>query len=190
MSDRREGRGQLSSIDRLPEEAEEDVVWALEQLRDRKLPQTAIWSEFNERLMDKGLDPISRSAFNRYSVKKAVQFRKLDEARKMAAELTSAFDPEDADQVTILIGQMIHMQAQNLLMDRDVNSKEMMEMARAIQAVTGAMAKSAEHRRKLQEEVEHRLRQAAAAMQEAGKKEGLDAATLAKITNLLTTGAA
>jgi hypothetical protein len=39
---RREGRGRLSTIDLLPEEAEEDVVWALEQLRERKLPQNVI----------------------------------------------------------------------------------------------------------------------------------------------------
>ena len=31
------GRGHLSSIDMLPEEAEEDIVWALEQLRENKL---------------------------------------------------------------------------------------------------------------------------------------------------------
>ena len=53
--DRREGRGRLSSIDLLPDEAEPEVVWALEQLRDRKLPQTAILAEFNERLADKGI---------------------------------------------------------------------------------------------------------------------------------------
>lgn len=40
-ADRREGRGRLSSIDQLPEEAEPDIVWANEQLRKEKLPQTA-----------------------------------------------------------------------------------------------------------------------------------------------------
>jgi hypothetical protein len=34
-ADKREGRGRLSSIDLLPEEADEDIVWALEQLRAR-----------------------------------------------------------------------------------------------------------------------------------------------------------
>ena len=36
------GRGRLSSIDLLPEEADEDVAWALEQLRARDLPQNTI----------------------------------------------------------------------------------------------------------------------------------------------------
>ena len=40
----------------LPEEAEEDIVWALEQLRENKLPQTTILEEFNLRLADKGTD--------------------------------------------------------------------------------------------------------------------------------------
>ena len=29
MADRREGRGQLSSIDMLPDEAQDDITWAL-----------------------------------------------------------------------------------------------------------------------------------------------------------------
>ena len=71
--DRREGRGRLSSIDLLPEEAEEDVVWALEQLRARNLPQTVILAEFNERLADKGIEAISKSSWSRYAVLKRIR---------------------------------------------------------------------------------------------------------------------
>ena len=82
----RQGRGRLSSIDLLPDVAEEAIVWALEQLRERKLPQNVIHAEFNEMLLDLNaqhdldppIEPISKSAFNRYSVRKAMIFRKLD----------------------------------------------------------------------------------------------------------------
>jgi hypothetical protein len=44
---RKQGRGHLSSIDMLPDEAESAIVWANEQLRERHLPSAVILSEFN-----------------------------------------------------------------------------------------------------------------------------------------------
>ena len=43
---RREGRGRLSSIDQLPDEAEPDILWALEELRKREMPSScAAWTK-------------------------------------------------------------------------------------------------------------------------------------------------
>ena len=98
------GRGRLSSIDQLPEEAEDDIVWALEALRENKIPQTAILEEFNLRLADKDIEPISKSAFGRYSIRKARQFRQLDAVRRMSAELVDTLGPEGPDEVTGLPG--------------------------------------------------------------------------------------
>src|SRR3546814_3044775 len=64
-----EGRGRLSSIDLLPEEAEPDIVWASEQLRLREKPAKMILAEFNARLADRGIASISKSAWGRYSVR-------------------------------------------------------------------------------------------------------------------------
>src|SRR3546814_19476969 len=72
-----EGRGRLSSIDLLPEEAEPDIVWASEQLRLRETPAKMILAEFNARLADRCIASISTSAWGRYSVRNAIPFRKL-----------------------------------------------------------------------------------------------------------------
>src|SRR3546814_15932583 len=81
-----EGRGRLSSIDLLPEEAEPDIVWASEQLRLREKPAKMILAEFNARLADRGIASISKSAWGRYSVRKAIQFRKLDQVHHIRSE--------------------------------------------------------------------------------------------------------
>lgn len=103
------GRGRLSSIELLPEEAEPDVIWAREQLRERELPQSAIWMEFNERLADKGIDPISKSAFNRYSIRKAILYRNLDEKRMIASEVCKSLGTDDSDEITILVAEMLKL---------------------------------------------------------------------------------
>ncbi|MES2755601.1 MAG: phage protein Gp27 family protein, partial [Pseudomonadota bacterium] len=77
----REGRGRLSSIDLLPDDAEAEIIWALEELRERRQPQVAILAEFNARLADRGVAGVSKSAFSRWSIRKALQFRRLDEVR-------------------------------------------------------------------------------------------------------------
>lgn len=60
---RKEGRGHLSSIDMLPDEAEAAIVWANDQLRERKLPAAVILTEFNEQLADLGIPAVSKTVF-------------------------------------------------------------------------------------------------------------------------------
>ncbi|QRY97265.1 DUF3486 family protein [Sphingomonas paucimobilis] len=85
----RQGRGRLSSIDQLPEDAEPDIVWALEELRKREMPANAILDEFNGRLADRGIAKISKSAFSRWSIRKAIQLRRLDEVRAITTDVVS-----------------------------------------------------------------------------------------------------
>ena len=188
-ADRREGRGRLSSIDLLPDEAEQDIVWALEQLRERRLPQTAILEEFNERLADRGIEPISKSSWGRYAVRKAIQFRKLDEVQRMAGELAGSLGADGPDEVTVAVAEMLKVAVFQKLEDGDkLTEKGIMELSRALQSAVGAQKTSTEHRRRLEEEMEARLKKAAAAIAEAGEKGGVAADTLKKITSLLTTG--
>ncbi|MBN9504933.1 MAG: DUF3486 family protein [Altererythrobacter sp.] len=151
-ADNREGRGRLSSIDLLPEEAEEDVVWALEQLRDRKQSQVVILVGLNDRLVAKGIEPISKSAFNRYAVRKAVQFRRLDEGQRIASEVAGALGTAGADQMTVAIAEMLKLAIFERLETGELDPKSIMELGRAISSAVGAQKASAEHRRKLQEE--------------------------------------
>lgn len=186
---RREGRGWLSTIDLLPEEAEPDIVWANEQLRDRTMPQTAILTEFNKRLADRGIGGISRSAWSRYSVRKAIQFRRLDEARRMSGELVEQLGADGPDQVTVAVAEMLKLAAFEMLEGGEKSTKGIMELSRALQAAVGAQKASADYRRQLQSEVDARLKQAAEAVEQIGTKAGTPADTLKKITSLLTTGA-
>lgn len=165
--DRRDGRGRLSSIDLLPDEAEEDVVWALEQLRDRKLPANTILMEFNERLAYKGIEPISKSAWNRYAVRKAIQFRRLDEGQRIAGELSSALGTDGADKMTVAIAEMLKLAVFERLEGGVQDSKALMELGRTVSAAVGAQKASAEHRRKLQEEIHSRVDKAIADAGEA-----------------------
>lgn len=179
-ADRREGRGRLSSIDLLPDEAEEDIVWALEQLRERRLPGNAILEEFNERLADRGLDPISKSAWGRYAVRKAIQFRKLDEVQRMAGELVGSLGAEGPDEVTVAVAEMLKVAVFQKLEDGDkLSEKGIMELSRALQSAVGAQKTSTEHRRKLEDETRARLDKA---IETAGKDgaAGEDAASVLK----------
>src|SRR3546814_13583166 len=88
-----EGRGRLSSIDLLPEEAEPDIVWASEQLRLREKPAKMILAEFNARLADRGIASISKSAWGRYSVRQALQFRTLAQVHHISGELAEIGRP-------------------------------------------------------------------------------------------------
>jgi hypothetical protein len=191
--DRREGRGRLSAIELMLGEhpdAEADVIWANEQLRERKLPQVVILVGLNDRLVAKGIPPISKSSFSRYAVRKAILFRRHDEARRMSAELVAQLGPEGADEITVAIAETIKVAMQELLERGEMDSKSLMELGRSLSSVVNAQKTSAEHRKKLQEEVDQRMKKAAAAVAEAGAKGGIGEETLKKITSLLTTGVA
>jgi len=175
------GRGRLSSIDLLPEEADEDVVWALEQLRERSLPQTTILIEFNERLADKGIEPISKSAWNRYSVRKAMQFRKLDEVQRMSSELVESLGTEGPDQVTVAVAEMLKLAMFQMLEDGDHKAKDLMELSRALQSAVGAQRGSEEYRRKLEQRVERQLETAADRAETTAREAGLSEDAIAQM---------
>ncbi len=176
----RQGRGRLSSIDLLPEDADDDVAWALEQLRERKMLQVEILVEFNRRLEAKGIDPISPSAWGRYALRKANQFRRLDEAQRISAELVSSLDANDPDQLTIAIGEMVKTAAFELL-EGDLDTKGLMELSRAVQGVVGAQKTSSENRRRMEREVAERVEDAADRVEESLREAGLSEERLAEM---------
>jgi hypothetical protein len=185
---RRDGRGWLSSIDKLPDEAEQDVIWALEQLRERKLPQNTILMEFNERLADKGIPPISKSAWSRYAVRKAIQFRKLDEVQRMSGELVNSLGTDGPDQVTVAVAEMLKTAMFQLLEGGEVSTKGIMELSRALQSAVSAQKGSDEYRRQLEARVNAQMAKAAEEVTEKVKKAGVSAETLAEINRALGVG--
>lgn len=187
-SKRKEGRGHLSSIDMLPDEAESAIVWANEQLRDRKLPSAVILAEFNERLADLGLAPISKSAWGRYAVRKAIQFRRLDEIQRMGGELARTMDAKAPDEVTVAVAELLKVAIFEILEDGQVSAAGIMQMSRALQSVVSAQKTSAEYRERLEKELQERLAQAAREAGEGLKKKGVSPEAIAEINRALLGG--
>ena len=182
---RREGRGHLSSIDMLPDEAEGAIVWANDQLRERKLPIAVILGEFNERLADVGLAPVSKSAFGRYAVRKAIQFRRLDEIQRMGGELARTMDAKAPDEVTVAVAELVKVAAFEILEEGEVSTSGLMQISRALQSAVAAQKTSAEYRERLEKEVQTRLAEAAKEAGEIGKKKGVSPEALAAINRAL-----
>jgi hypothetical protein len=182
MTDRREGRGRLSSIDLLPEEADADIMWALEQLRERTMPQAAILDEFNGRLADRGVAKVSKSAFSRWSVRKAIQFRRLDEARAISGDVVANLGADGADQVTVAVGEMLKTAIFESL-EGQLDSKAIMELSRALTSVVSAQKTSADHRAKLEAQINAKVEQAAEKADVAAREQGLSAEMAAEIRN-------
>jgi hypothetical protein len=178
--DRREGRGRLSSLDLLPEDAEADIVWALEQLRERTMPQIAILDEFNARLADRGIAKVSKSAFSRWSLRKARQFQRLDEVRAITSDVATALGTHGADQVTVAIGEMVKAAIFESLEGTN-DPKSILELSRALSSVVTAQKTSADHRRKLEERIAETVERAADTAGEAAREAGLPADRVAQI---------
>ncbi|WP_186390238.1 phage protein Gp27 family protein, partial [Stappia sp. TSB10P1A] len=112
---RRRGRGRLSSMEMLPEEADADLAWVNTELREGKRPQTIILAEFNARLADRGIGGISKGAFSRYSVRRAREWRDYDERLRLSKALCESMGPDGADRMTIALSERIKMAADALL---------------------------------------------------------------------------
>lgn len=128
-----EGRGRLSSIDLLPEDAEADLAWAMGELNARKRTQSDILAELNGRLADKGLPLISKSAFNRRSIRIAAAAKKIAERRALFEGIAPQFTPDKIAEADIVIGELIKTLITELL-DREANEfdpKGAMELSRA-----------------------------------------------------------
>ena len=152
-ADRRTGRGHLTSLDLLPEEAREDVVWAVAELNGRSRTQADILIDFNDRLARKGIDPISRSAFNRASIRLAAMSTRLNEARRIFEGLAPQFTAERVDENTVALGEFIKLLVFELAQaeGQDIGTKGAMELARAHLAVIQGQKISADRRAKLEE---------------------------------------
>lgn len=173
-SDRRSGRGHLSSLDLLPEEAQEDVVWAVAELNKRARTQADILFEFNDRLGAKGIDAISRSAFNRASIRLAAMSARLNEARRIFEGLAPQFTPERVDENTIALGEFIKLLVFELAQSegQEIGTKGAMELARAHLAVIQGQKISADRRVKLEERFKA---EAGKALDRVAKTKGLSA---------------
>lgn len=172
----RRARGRLSSVDLLPEEAEEDVVWAWEQLKRRKLTQTEILEQLNLRLKRKGLRSISKSSFGRAAVRLMRMASRLEETREIASVLATKLDAAGGEDLTLLLGETIKTLVYEMLehageLQADGAAAEMMmNFARALKFSEESRRITADTRTKVEREFK---KTATAAVDEAAKVRGL-----------------
>lgn len=183
-TERREGRGRLSSIDMLPEECEPDIVWALEQLDARQKPANMILAEFNARLADRGVAGISKSAWGRWAISKAIKLRKRRQISDIAEVIARERGTDKTDEITILLAEMTKMALFDLLEGRTTFG-DLKSASITLSGLESALGKSSERRRRLQAERD----KAAKAIEAIGKEQGADPALMSKITAFLSTGA-
>ena len=178
------GRGRLSSIDLLPEEAQEDVQWALAELAARKRTQEDILQSFNLRLAVKGLEPISKSAFNRKAIRTANTAYRLGEVREIAGVLAERFTEEtdrDAEQLTILVSEMIKslifemLESARSLKANPLTAEMMANLANALKASEQAEKVAADKKEKVSSMRERTKAQADEAIERVAAIKGLSA---------------
>ena len=176
----KKGRGRLSSLDLLPVEAEADYAWALGQLAKRERTQEAIRDELNLRLLGLGLEPVSKSAFNRKAMSFALMARQIEQTREMAGIMAERMDNQPEGDVGLLLGELIKS------LTFDVLSGEMMDgeapSMKTLKTAADTVDKL-ERARKANVDTAARIKkqfadQAMAAVDEAGKQAGLSAENL------------
>lgn len=181
MAEDRRGRGRLDSLELLPEEAQDDVIWAVGQLNERRRSTADILFELNDRLEVKGIDPISKSAFYRRSARLAKRAMQLEERRYIYAGIAEKLTPEEIGRNDIVLGEFLKTLIDELLDKDDPDSKSAMELARAYKDTIVAQRHSAEHRRKGEEEAKASLKKVVDEVGEVARKAGVTEETMEEI---------
>jgi len=169
-----DGRGRLSSLDLLPDEAQDDIVWAMGELNRRQRTQADILFELNDRLAVKGIDPISKSAFNRRSIRVANAAKKISERRALFEGLAPQFTPEKISEADVVIGELIKTLITELL-DRDAGEfdpKGAMELSRAYKHTIEGQRLSGDAKRRAMAEFDKKV---AGAVDAVSKTAGITA---------------
>lgn len=180
----RPARGRLSTLDLLPPEAEEDVLWAHKELRLRKRLQQDILEEFNLKLRLKGIPPISKSAFNRASLRLMRMATRLEETREIAGVLAERFETGGGEDVTLLLGETIKVMVYEMLENAGrlkadgATAEMMMNAARALKSAEEARRISADTKRLVEKEFKVK---AEAAVEQVARAKGLSAETVEAI---------
>lgn len=126
---RREGRGRLSTIDTLPEECDEDIAWANEALRDRKMPGNEILRLFNARLADKRQKGVSKGAFSRYSIRLATEVRKMEASRQITDVILARMPPGERSDSMIAATELLKFRVLEMVMAEDEPDPKLLNTA-------------------------------------------------------------
>ncbi|MBY6243866.1 phage protein Gp27 family protein [Methylosinus sp. Sm6] len=178
------GRGRLASLDLVPEEGQEDIRWAYAQLNERKRTAADILFELNDRLEAKGLGDyaISKSAFNRRSVRISRANDRMAMSRAMFEGIADHLTPDNIDKSNVALGEFIKTLISEIVSEQEtMTSKEAMELSKAFQSVVAAQKTSSARRTQLEAELEEKQKKAADALGAVAREAGLSAERVAQI---------
>lgn len=172
----------LSSLDLLPEECKDDVVWALARLNERQRSQTDILFELNDRLAVKGCGPISKSAFSRRSVRIKRWKDSVAERAAIYSAIAPDLTPEKVASADVVRGEFLKALLDEQI-DRADTPKQVLELARAHYAVVSAQRVSADLKKRLLDQERAKLEKAVEDVAGAAEKAGhaVDAAAVLEI---------
>jgi len=165
------GRGRLSGIELLPDEATPIIAWAAEQLQDRDRTQQEIYEEFFGKLQalqaeyrgELEFTIPSRSAFNRYSIKQATLTRRLAETREIAGAIAGKFDAKASDDLTLIAAEAIKTLVFEVVTaagESGIDPKGAMNLASALFKAAQAQGVSTARRQKVEKEFASQVDQA------------------------------
>lgn len=148
---RKKGRGRLSAIDRLPDEASEAIAWANAELRARKLDQVDIHKQFNDMLAEHGIEPVTWSSFSRHSIRLADAVRKFEASRQISQALLAQYDGADRTETFVQTVEALKWRVMDLLAAED-DPKLILNATLALQRLSATAAREAEAQRREKQE--------------------------------------
>ncbi len=184
---RRQGRGQLSSIDTLPEAADEAIAWANAKLAEREVPQNEILRQFNAMLADHKIAPVSRSAFSRHSVRVAIEMRKANAAREVINAIMARLPKGERGDTTLAAIELVKFRIVEMVMDDKIDDpKSLSQASLTLQRLTSTANNVAEGKRRDDKE---QREQTAAEREEAEKQAEREKAETADTVEKIATEA-
>jgi len=161
MAQRAKGRGRLSGMEQLPEQAGPIIAAAAAALQDRERTQLDIYEEFfnalnalkREHRGELEFAIPSFSAFNRYSIRLATMTRRLEETREIAGAIASRFDAEASDDLTLIAAEAVKTLVFELLTnsgEAGVDPKGALQLAGALYRANQAQGVSTARRIKVE----------------------------------------
>ena len=187
---RHRGRGRLSSIELLPAEADDIVVWASRELAGRERTQLDIYADFRDKLIalqgEQGLafDVPAFSSFNRFSVRQATLGRRLEETRQISSALADRLDGignEDLTIMTIEAVKTLIFEIVSAQGEAGATPEDAMMMARAIQSLVAASKMSQAQRATFQAQLERTTDEAIDKAAVVAKEAGVPAERIAQM---------
>lgn len=175
-------RGQLSSLDLVPDAGRDAIAWAMGELNARRRTQADILFELNDRLEAVGCERISKSAFNRAAMRAAIAKSRAEERSAVIAAVAPMATPGKVAEADIVVAEMLKTLVMAILDREELTSEDALNLARAHQKAVEAQTQSAELRRVAQAEFDAKLGNAAEAV---SKAKGLTADTRKKIMEQL-----